>query len=363
MSARSRRLTAVGLATLAGGLFGAPMLLPEATPSDRLPRRALARAGSRFVTVDGVEVHHEILGPDDVNGPETHAAATLLLSHHFYGSTPVWDRFAPLLADAHQLVTWDRPGFGLTERPMRGTLERNPYTRAAAARLGWSLLDAIGATDVVLVGASAGGSNVLEMYAQAPERVRALVLLAPAITGDVGAPSRTRPLLRSAPLRRLGPRVVERFVGDITRERSTRAWHDPSRATDADLAPYRDLTRVEGWSRGLWEVMTAEPPPDLRPVLRSITAPTLVVTGAQDRTIAPRWGRWVAATVPGGRFALLPDCGHVPHQERPEELAAIVRPFLDEVLSTYPVAVDPAVARGSAERGEERVDRDECILE
>jgi pimeloyl-ACP methyl ester carboxylesterase len=323
--------SAVALATLAGALAGAPMLLPEATAADRLPRRALARPSSRFVRLHGIEVHHEVNGADDP-GPRADDP-TLLLSHHFYGSTPVWDRFVPLLADRHRVVTWDRPGFGLTERPLRGTRTENPYTRAAAARLGWSLLDSLGVERAVLVGASAGGSNVLEMYAQAPDRVRALVLLAPAITGDVGAPPRLRPLLNSAPLRRVAPRIVERVAGEVTRARSTRSWADPSRAEDVDLAPYRDLLRVEGWSRGLWEVMTAEPPPDLRPVLRSVRVPTLVVTGAQDRTIAPRWGRWVAATVPGGRFTLLPDCGHVPHQERPVELAAIVRPFLAEVLS------------------------------
>jgi pimeloyl-ACP methyl ester carboxylesterase len=336
---RGRRIaarTAVTLATLAGGVLGAPMLLPEATPADRLPRRELARPTSRFVRLDGLEVHHEVHGPGAAGPSASEAPAsqapTLLLSHHFYGSTPVWDRLVPLLADEHRVVTWDRPGFGLTERPLREARRDNPYTRAAAARLGWSLLDMLGVDEAVLVGASAGGSNVLEMYAQAPDRVRALVLLAPAITGDVGAPPQLRPLLNTAPLRRIAPRVVERFVGEVTRERSTRSWADPSRAEDVDLAPYRDLVRVEGWSRGLWEVMTAEPPPDLRRVLRSIRVPTLVVTGAQDRTISPRWGRWVAATVPGGRFTLLPDCGHVPHQERPSELATIMRPFLAEAL-------------------------------
>jgi pimeloyl-ACP methyl ester carboxylesterase len=301
------------------------MLLPKTTAADRLPRRELARSSSRFMRVDGIEVHHEVHGP--------RVGPTVLLSHHFYGSTPVWDRLVPLLSDRHRVVTWDRPGFGLTERPVRAARAENPYTRAATARLGWSLLDALGIEETVLVGASAGGTNVLEMYAQAPDRVRALVLLAPAITGDVGAPPQLRPLLNSAPLRRIAPRAVERLAGEVTRERATRSWADPARATDEDLLAYRDLLRVEGWSRGLWEVMTAEPPPDLRPVLRSVKVPTLVVTGAQDRTIAPRWGRWVAATVPGGRFALLDDCGHVPHQERPSELAAIVRPFLDEVLS------------------------------
>lgn len=287
-----------------------------------VPRRALARPSSRFATIDGVEVHHEVHGPDD--------APTLLLSHHFYGSTAVWDRFSPYLTDAHRVVTWDRPGFGLTQRPRRRP-DGSPYTRAAAAQLGWGLLDTLGIEEAVLVGASAGGSNVLEMYDRAPDRVRALVLLAPAITGDVGAPPRLRPLLRTAPVRSVAPRVVERLAGEVTHARSTRSWADPSRATDSDIAPYRDLLRTEGWARGLWEVMTVEPPPDLRPVLRRVHVPTLVVTGAQDRTIAPRWGRWVAGAVPDGRFSLLPDCGHVPHQERPDELAALVRPFLDEV--------------------------------
>jgi pimeloyl-ACP methyl ester carboxylesterase len=325
---RTLRGALLGAATLAGAIAGAPRLLPETTAADRLPRRELARDTSRFVHVDGIELHHEVFGPAS-SVLEDGEAPTLLLSHHFYGSTRVWDRFAPLLATDHRVVAWDRPGFGLTERPTRDRFgARNPYTRRAAAALGWGLLDELGVERAVLVGSSAGGTNVLEMYAMAPERVRALVLLAPAITGDVGAPPPLRDLLRSEVGLRLGPRAVERFVTEITRERSTRAWADPSRAEEIDLAPYRDLLRTEGWSRGLWEVMTAEGPPDLRGVLRSVTVPALVVTGSHDRTIAPRWGRWVAGLMPGGRFALLPDCGHVPHQERPVELAAIVRPFL-----------------------------------
>jgi pimeloyl-ACP methyl ester carboxylesterase len=295
-----------------------------------LPRRELARATSRFLDVDGVEIHHE------VHDSATHSVdsrPTMLLSHHFYGSTAVWDRMVPLLTDRARVVSWDRPGFGLTDRPVASGLPTNPYTRAGSARLGWGLLDALRRDEVILVGASAGGTNALEMYAQQPDRVRALILLAPAITGDVGAPPRLRRLLNSPPLRALAPPIVERFAGEVTRERSTRSWADPSRATDEDLAPYRDLLRVEGWARGLWEVMTAEPPPDLRDVLRSVRVPALVVTGAQDRTILPRWGRWMAASIPDGRFVLLPDCGHVPHQERPIELAALLQPFLDEVLT------------------------------
>ncbi len=310
---------------LTGAALAAATLLPERTRADRLPRHEYAGPDGRFVRLRGVEVHHEVHGPED--------APVLLLSHHFYGAVRVWDRLVPLLTDQYRVVAWDRPGFGLTERPLRDPRGPNPYTRAAAAELGWALLDHLGVRDAVLVGASAGGSNAIEMADRAPDRVRAMVLLAPAITGDVGAPPPLRPLLRTAPLRRIGPRLAERFAGEVTRERATRSWADPSRADDdVDLAPYRQLLATEGWSRGLWEVMTAERPPDLRAALRRIAAPALVVTGEDDRTIAPRWGRWVAEHIPGGRFALLPDAGHVPHQERPAQLVDVVRPFLAEAL-------------------------------
>jgi pimeloyl-ACP methyl ester carboxylesterase len=308
-----------------GATLAAATLLPERTAADRLPRREYAGPHGRFVRLRGVEVHHEVHGPAD--------APALLLSHHFYGAVRVWDRLVPLLADRYRVVAWDRPGFGLTERPLRDPRGPNPYTRRAAAELGWALLDHLGIGETVLVGASAGGSNAIEMHEMAPHRVRGMALLAPAITGDVGAPAPLRPLLRTAPLRRIGPRIAERYAGEVTRERATRSWADPTRADDAvDLAPYRQLLRTEGWSRGLWEVMTAEAPPDLRAALRRIVAPTLVVTGERDRTIAPRWGRWVAGEVADGRFALLPDAGHVPHQERPAEVAELLHGFLADVL-------------------------------
>jgi pimeloyl-ACP methyl ester carboxylesterase len=297
---------------------------PDVTESDAAdpPEAGLGRSESRFARLAGVDVHHEVAGsPDD---------PTLLLLHHFYGNTATWRHVMADLGRDHHVAAFDRPGFGLTERPARHAwTEGNPYTRDASARITLGLLDRLQAHRAVLVGSSAGGTVALEAYARAPERVRALVLLSPAITGDVGPPAGLRPVLRSAGGRRLGPRVVRRLARDVTLDRVTRSWHDPSRGSEDDLDAYRRPLRIPGWERGLWEVVTAEDPPRLAGLLSRIDVPTLVVSGGSDRVIAPRWNARTAAAIGGARLEVIPACGHTPQEECPDQLTAVIRDFLD----------------------------------
>lgn len=296
------------------------------------PGSDLAHPDSRFDRFVGIEVHHEVRGP--------RGTPAVLLAHHFYGSVATWHDVMGSLGDDHLVAAFDRPGFGLTERPRRDRWGRwsrfsgiNPYSRETSARIGWELLDHLGVDDAVLIGSSAGGTNVLEMYAQQPSRVRALVLISPAITGDVGPPAALRPLLRQAVARRLAPAVVRRLAGEVTTGRISRSWHDPTRATDRHAEPYRRMMRVDGWELGLWESITAEGPPDLRSVLRTIDVPALVVAGASDHVIAPRWSRRTADAIPGARFELLPECGHTPQEEAPSALVAVIRRFLADIAA------------------------------
>lgn len=293
--------------------------------SDTLPHRELAYPDSRFARLAGLDVHHTVAGSQD--------APTLLLSHHFYGSAPTWRRLMAELEQQHRLIAFDRPGFGLTERLERDRWNgANPYSRAVAARLGWELLDHLEVEDAVLVGSSAGGTNVLEMYRLQPERVRALVLLSPAITGDVGPPSALRPLLRSPQVRSVAPHLIQRFVGEVDVTRTSSSWADPSRATPEDAEPYQRMLRVDGWERGFWEVINADPRPDLGDLLGRIDVPVLVISGNRDTVIRPRWNRRTAAAIPGARYVELDGCGHTPQEECPTELAKSIATFLSTSL-------------------------------
>lgn len=288
------------------------------------PGRSMAGPDSRFLDVDGVSVHHRVTGPAD--------APAILLFHHFYGNVATWRHVHEALSDRYRVVSFDRVGFGLTERPPRPIWrDTNPYTREMSARIALALLDELDVASATLVGSSAGGTAALETYRRAPGRIRGMALISPAITGDVGAPRLVRPALRTWPLRAIGTGIVRRAAGEITRERVSRSWHDPSHATDEDVDAYARAMQVDGWDRGFWEVMTAEAPPDLRGVVRSVQVPALVVAGASDRIIRPRWNRRTAAALPDGRFHLLPDTGHTPHEERPDLLVPVLRGFLAEL--------------------------------
>jgi pimeloyl-ACP methyl ester carboxylesterase len=304
--------------------------VPNASSTALRPGRELAYPSSRFERLAGIEVHYEMQAPTSTeSSANTHG---VLFSHHFYGSAPTWRHVMDGLADDHLVAAFDRPGFGLTERLPRSRWNgANPYTRDTSARIGWELLDHLGVRDAVLVGSSAGGTNVLEMYRQQPGRVRGLVLVSPAITGDVGPPSWLRPLLRSPQARALAPRIAQRLADDVSAARIGRSWHDPSLATDAHAEPYQRMLQVEGWEQGFWDVISAEPPPDLRDVLRSIDVPTLLAVGASDRIIAPRWNRRTAGAITDARFEVIPDCGHTPQEECPDALLDLLRPFVDEL--------------------------------
>jgi len=276
------------------------------------------------VRLAGVDVHHLDAGSTE--------GETLLLSHHFYGSAPTWRKVIDRLQDRHRLIAFDRPGFGLSERPdRRRSDDANPYTRHAAARIGWGLLDHLDVEEAVLVGSSAGGTNVLEMYARQPARVRALVLVSPAITGDVGPPDPLRPLLRSPLARGVAARLIPRFVGEVDTARITASWADPRRASEADVEPYQRMLRVDGWARGFWEVINAEASPNLSGLLRRIEVPVLVVTGGADPVVKPRLSEQTAAAIRNARFERLQGCGHTPQEECPERLATLIARFLAEL--------------------------------
>jgi pimeloyl-ACP methyl ester carboxylesterase len=310
------------LLVLVAAIAGGPLLVPPSTAPDTLPARALADEDSRFARFGGVEVHHKVAG--DADDP------TVVLLHHFYGSVASWRHVQPRLAEDHQVAAFDRPAFGLTERPPRSAWPagRNPYTRAASVDITLDLLDDLGADQAVLVGSSAGGTSALETYARAPGRVRALVLLSPAITGDVGPPDALRTVMRTPQLRRLGPRLVRRFAGEVTTDRVTGSWADPSLVTPDDVDAYARPLRVEGWDRGFWELFAAESPPQLASLLPRIEVPTLVVSGDRDPVIEARVNRRTAAAIPGAEYVEIDGCGHTPHEECPDALVEVVSDFL-----------------------------------
>lgn len=264
----------------------------------------------------------------------------VLLLHGFGSGSFTWGPVVRAgLVDDRPAVAFDRFGFGRSARPVPGSWAGdgdgvNPYSLAGAVALTEAVLDDAGWTSpAVLVGHSAGALVALATALAAPGRVAALVLVAPAVVGG-GPPPGVRaafglPLVRrwAPPLLRAGRPFLDRSVAT--------AWHDRSAlAASGLLGDYADSSSAPGWAEGLVELTLATSAADAGSVvarLAEVDVPVLVVAGAHDRLVPASAVAAVADGVQEGRFVVIPGCGHVPHEERPTEVVAAVRPFLFEL--------------------------------
>ena len=69
---------------------------------------------------------------------------------------------------------------------------------------------------------------------------------------------------------------------------------------------------------------------DLRDAITSITAPTLVIAGADDPATPPEHGRLIADLIPGARFEVISPAAHLATIERPDLTTAMILRFLSE---------------------------------
>ena len=301
-----------------------PLVLPIRPPAGTQPAAALADPDSRFIEVDGIRVHAKIRGPQ----PGTSDMAFVLL-HDFGGSTYSWHAIMDRLAELGTGGAFDRPAFGLTERPAPGSWSgESPYSPAAQVRLTVDLMTTLGIDRAVLIGHSVGATVALETAAAHPERVRGLVLADAAVYQRSGSPSWARWLLATPQLNRLGPVIMRQLAGPAGEEVIRNGWADPDKVPDASIAEYRKGLQVDGWDVALWQYTRASRPTTVLNQLPSMSVPSLVLTGALDAVVPPADSERLAATLPAAEFLSLPDCGHVPQEECPTAFLAALATWL-----------------------------------
>jgi pimeloyl-ACP methyl ester carboxylesterase len=311
------------LVTTGAAAFAAvigPLLVPVRPLKGTVPPKQLADVDSRFMDVNGVEVHYKTLGSGE---------PAFILLHGFAASAFSWREVMVPLAELGTVVAYDRPSSGLTERPLPGDWTGDsPYSPEAQIAQLIGLMDALGLRQAVLVGNSAGGTVALHTALRYPDRVRALVLVDAAIYAGGGAPSWAVPLLHTPQLEHIGP-LIARSLGSQGDRLLDRAWHDASRVTPETKAGYRKALRAENWDRGLWELTKAGRDLKLGERVKDVRVPTLVITGDDDRIVPTKQSLRLARELPGAALVVIPNCGHVPQEECP---GAFLKATTDFVL-------------------------------
>ena len=283
-----------------------------------VPPQSLAGANDKFAEVGGVNLRYTETGTP---------SPTLLLLHGFGGGVFSWRKVTAPLAQQARVIAFDRPGFGLSERPTV-TKAQNPYTAAAQVTLSLGLLDTLGVDKAILVGHSAGGAVAVNFALEHPERVAGLILIDPALSSG-GPPAWVRALYNTPQMARLGPYLMRPFGEDAGLELLRRAYADPSRLAEADIKGYRRPLQADNWDKALWEVTKANRPYNLLPRLAELKVPTLIISGAEDKIVPLEQTQKAAHSITGAELKVLQGCGHVPQEECPQKFLAAVTSWLN----------------------------------
>ena len=295
-----------------------PLLIPIPELTGTLPVTKLTYPDSNFAAVNGVQIHYQSRGAGE---------PAYVLLHGFAASTFSWREVMGPLSARGQVLAYDRPAFGLTERPMKWD-DWNPYGAAEQVDIALSLLDSLGIDRAIVIGNSAGGTVAAQLALRAPERVDALVLVSPAIGGRGNRSGWLRPVLRLPQLQRIGPLMIRSF-GDTGMELGKLAWHDPSLITPEIEAGYALPLQAQNWDRALWHfVASSESDPALSAQLATLKVPKLVITGDDDRVVPTAQSVALANEI-GAELVVITACGHVPQEECPQQFIDALD-FLEE---------------------------------
>lgn len=267
------------------------------------------------------ELHHEVHGP--VGGP------VVVLSGSLGSDLTMWDpQLEPLVAAGFRVVRVDTRGHGRSPAPP------GPYSLADLGGDLVALLDRLAVDRASIVGLSLGGMVGLWLAIHEPARVERLVLCC--TSAALGPPSRwaqRAATARESGMDALADAIVGRWLVEPADE-----------ALTARLRAMVTSTSASGYASCCAAIETM----DIAADLRSITAPTLVVSASRDQATPPEHGLAITTAVPGARLAVVDGVAHLGNVQAPEEFTGLIIDHLRPLLG-------PAVRR--AVLGDEHVDR------
>lgn len=239
-------------------------------------------------------------------------AHTVLVLHGWFGSSRSWQALLPHLdRDALCYVFLDYRGYG----DRRG--ETGRYSIAEAAGDVLAAADELGVGRFSLLGHSMGGSVMQRVYADAPDRVRALVGVSPVPASGVPFDEQSWQLFAGAAENPDNRRAIVDFT---TGNRLTGTWLDAMVRHSLD---HSDRDAVAAY-------LTAWARTDFHTEIEGSDVPIQVIAGQHDpalgaETMRATFGAWY----PNLELEVFPDAGHYAMDESPVALATRVERFLE----------------------------------
>ncbi len=284
----------------------------------------LVRRGGEQATRSGetaVKIYYETFG---------HGKPVILV--HGFGATKyTWHRLTPALAKTHKVYLVDLKGFGDSPKPDDGA-----YSIYDQAHLLLDLIESERLEHVTIIGHSFGGgvSMVAALYLgeYMPGILERLVLI-DSIAYQQDIPFfiefLATPVLGALAANLLPARLQVKSV-------LKKSYFNDARITEATIDAYTAPLQHESGISAMLSTSVSILPADLEYLTQhypAIDVPTAIIWGQYDEIVPPSIGRKLHGAIEQSTFHVIESCGHIPHEECPDETIPLVVDLLRNTSS------------------------------
>lgn len=316
---RKLALFILAFAALTGGLF-----LLHTPDSDPVAMTAkYTNAYSSFAdNGEGLRVHYR-----DQGNP---AGVPIVLIHGTAASLHTWEPMVERLGGKYRIITYTQPGHGLT-----GPNPEDDYSFAGMAEALDLVTDELGLEHFVLGGNSMGGWVAWRYALAHPEKVDALLLLdasgMPLREGEEEPPLNIGFKLLGTPAGRF---LLQQYAPrGLVKKSALESVAVKSVMTEEVIDRYWELMRLPGNRRAAALRPLVDREPQYADELHNITAPVLIIWGAQDQLIYASAAQTFDERLLNAETVIYDGVGHLPMEEAPDETARDIDAFLERVTA------------------------------
>src|ERR1700727_2466186 len=270
-------------------------------------------------------------------GTEPNGKTLVLFHGKAFGCYYFRNVIEALTGAGYRVVAPDQIGWGQSPKP------DIHYSFQLLAANTAALLDHLGVRDVAVLGHSTGGMTATRFTLMNPDRVTHLVLEDPLGLTDyrIGIPPQSEETLYDHELHWTDPNVIHGYDEGFFVNPDPKVW-EPLADVLVRVTISPDYPK---WARAAaltFEMIYQQP---VRYEYHLIAPPTLLIVGAEDHVVPlgqyaqpaadKRLGDFVelsasaASEIPNARRVVVPECGHIPHLEHPDQFLAEFLPFLE----------------------------------
>lgn len=273
---------------------------------------------AKIFDYDGVKINYYEAG----QGPP------VILVHGFGASAYAWRFLAPALARDHRVLTIDLKGFGLSAKP-----EDGKYSIRDQADMVAAFIRSRDLHDLVVIGHSMGGGVTLMAYFMVrgddPARIKKLVLI-----DSAGYPQKMPMFIWLAKVPGLGSVGSKLLPPRFAAARVLRkCYYHKDRVTDEQIDTYAYYGSLPGAREAIVATAQQIVPADVETVTsqyHTISVPVLIIWGAEDEVVPVSVAHNFKRDIPNSELVILPECGHMPPEEAPQETIRLITQFLEE---------------------------------